>query len=539
MVTASAPRTIPQLVREAAKRYHDRPAVVEGEVRLGYRELAERVHETAAAYLAAGVSPGDRVAVWAPNRTEFVLAVLGAQTAGAAVVPLNTRYRGHEAVEILNRSRASALVLADGFLGTAFSRMLRDAAAERSRAGDQGSVPGVPALRTVVDIGAAPDTQIAVPWREFLAAGADIPTAHVEAVADAVTPDDVCDIMFTSGTTGAPKGVMSAHRQTIDVARVWGERAGLGPDDNYAVVNPFFHGFGYKAGMVTSLLFGATVHPVSVFDAEELLRLVESERISVMPGAPTLFTSLLDHPRLGAYDLSSLRYSVAGAATVPHSLFRRMRDELGFEAVTQGYGLTEALVVTISRPGEAPEHVAETTGPAVEGMEVRIVDAEGREVPCGQEGEVLVRGRNVMLGYFEDEEATRRAIDSDGWLHSGDIGRQDEHGCLRITDRLKDMFTVGGFNVYPAEVENVLAAHPHVSASAVVGVPDGRLGSVPFAFVVPRQGCEPEASELVGYCRERLANFKVPRGVRLCEELPRNASGKVLKTELREAAAGE
>lgn len=539
MVTARTPRTIPQLVRESAKRYHDRPAVVEGEVHLGYRELAEHVHETAAAYLAAGVSPGDRVAVWAPNRTEFVLAVLGAQTAGAAVVPLNTRYRGHEAVEILNRSRASALVLADGFLGTAFSRMLRDAAAERARAGGPGPVPGVPALHTVVDIGAAPDTRIAVPWREFLAAGAEVPTAHVEAVADAVTPDDVCDIMFTSGTTGAPKGVMSAHRQTIDVARVWGERAGLVPDDNYAVVNPFFHGFGYKAGMVTSLLFGATVHPVSVFNAEELLQLVESERISVMPGAPTLFTSLLDHPRLGAYDLSSLRYSVAGAATVPHSLFRRMRDELGFDAVTQGYGLTEALVVTISRPGEAPEHVAETTGPAVEGMEVRIVDAAGHEVPCGQEGEVLVRGRNVMLGYFEDEEATRRAIDSDGWLHSGDIGRQDGHGCLRITDRLKDMFTVGGFNVYPAEVENVLAGHPHVSASAVVGVPDGRLGSVPFAFVVPRQGCAPEASELVGYCRERLANFKVPRGVRLCEELPRNASGKVLKTELREAAAGE
>ncbi|MGW2182312.1 AMP-binding protein [Streptomyces sp. NPDC001732] len=332
---------------------------------------------------------------------------------------------------------------------------------------------------------------------------------------------------------------MSAHRQTIGVARVWAKGAALSPADNYGIVNPFFHGFGYKAGMIAALAAGSTIYPLPTFDADQILELIGSARISVLPGAPTIFTSLLDHPRLREFDLGSLRFAIAGAATVPESLFRRMLDELGFEAVAQAYGLTECVVATQSRPNEDPAHVAETTGPAVPGIEIRAVDADRKDVPVGQDGEILLRGDNVMLGYFEDEDETRAAIDAEGWFHTGDVGRLDEHGCLKITDRIKDVFIVGGFNVHPAEVENTLGAHPDISESAVVGIPDERLGTVPCAYVVPRRGAQPSAEDIIAFCRTRLANFKVPRKVVLIGEFPRNASGKILKRDLRGGAPAD
>ncbi|WP_413098234.1 AMP-binding protein [Streptomyces sp. Inha503] len=534
MSATPAPSTIPRLLAQVAERYGDHPAVVDGPTRIGYRQLAELALSTARAYTAVGVRPGDRVAVWAPNRLEFVLALLGAQCAGASAVPMNTRYRGHEAAVILRRARASALVLANGFLGVDYAAMLRAAAAEEAEPGETGPVPGLPWLRTVVDIDADRSSAEALSWADFTSRADEVAEKDGARIARAVGPDDICDIMFTSGTTGVPKGVMSAHRQTIGAAQVWAEGAALSPADRYAIVNPFFHGFGYKAGVIAALTAGTTIHPVATFDAGRLLALIQSARISVLPGAPTIFVSLLDHPRLPEFDLSSLRFATAGAATVPESLFRRMREELGFDTVAQAYGLTECTVATRSRPGEDPAHVEQTTGPAVPGIGIRVVDADGKDVATGQDGEVLLRGDNVMLGYFEDEAATRAAIDADGWFRTGDVGRLDEHGCLKITDRIKDVIIVGGFNVYPAEVENTLAGHPHVAESAVVGMVDARLGAVPCAYVAPRRRADPVEADLIAYCKERLANFKVPRKVIVVAELPRNASGKILKTGLRE-----
>ncbi|OLT37747.1 fatty acid--CoA ligase [Actinomadura sp. CNU-125] len=540
MHAVSRSATIPGMLRDAVRDHGARPAVVDGDVRLRYRDLAALVERAARAYLGIGVGSGDRVAIWMPNRYEFVVAMLGAQSVGAVVVPMNTRYRGHEAAAILARSRARALVTANGFLDLDLVGMLRTAAAEDASAGRSGAagpVAGLPHLRTVIDVPAGRAPAGALPWEDFLAAGDGVPAAAAREAADRVSPDDLCDILYTSGTTGRAKGVMSAHRQTVDVARIWAAGARLSPDDRYAVVNPFFHGFGYKAGVITALTAGAAVHPVPVFDGDGLLELIERERITVMPGTPTLFLSLLANPRLKEHDLSSLRFATAGAATVPETLFTRMRDELGFDQVAQAYGLTECMMVTRSRPDEDPRHVAETTGPPVDGVELRLVGRDGAEVAPGEDGEILVRGRNTMLGYFEDEEATRAAVDPDGWLHTGDVGRLDEHGCLKITDRLKDMFTVGGFNVYPAEVENVLAAHPDVAEAAVVARPDARMGSVAVAHVVARPGAAPDPGVLIEHCRARLAGFKTPREVLLTESLPRNASGKILKTELRARAA--
>ncbi|SHN43702.1 FadD3 family acyl-CoA ligase [Cryptosporangium aurantiacum] len=514
-------RTMPELLRTAADRFADGTAIVDGAVRVTYTELADQVRTAARAYLASGVRPGDRIAIWAPNRAEFVAALLGAEYVGIAVVPLNTRFRGHEAREILARSRAVALVVADGFLGADYLGMLRTAAADTVDASGAGPVPGLPHLRLVVELGEPRSGTVS--WADLLAAAERVPASAVEDAAGGVTPETVCDVLFTSGTTGAPKGVMSSHRQTLSVAAVWARGASLTPDDRYAVVNPFFHSFGYKAGIIAAMTAGTTIYPVATFDPEALLGLIERERITVLPGAPTIFTTLINHPKRETYDLSSLRFAIAGAASVPENLFQQMRDVLGFDTVAQAYGLTECVVATQSRPNEDPAHIAGTTGPAVPGLEIRI---------AGPEDEVQIRGANVMLGYFEDPDATAAAIDPDGWLHTGDQGRLDEHGCLTITGRIKDMFIVGGFNVYPAEVENVLADHPAVAEAAVIGVPDERLGSVGRAYVTLRPGATLDEDAVLAHCRERLANFKVPRSLVVLDELPRNAAGKILKRVL-------
>ncbi|QIX26575.1 AMP-binding protein [Nocardioides sp. JQ2195] len=526
--------TVPALIDGSAQRFGDSPAVVDGEHTLSYADLATESRRVARAYLAAGVRPGERVAIWAPNRIEYVLALLGAQVMGASVVPLNTRYRGREARVVLERARASALVLVNGFLGADYYAMLTESGADDARPGD-GPLAGLPHLHTVVDLGTAEHEGV-VGWDEFLA-GAESVSAETLAEAEAtITSETVADILFTSGTTGLPKGVMSAHRQTIGVAEVWASGASLTDADRYAIVNPFFHSFGYKAGIMACLVAGTTIYPVRTFDPPELMAFIEHERITVLPGAPTIFLTLINHPRLGEFDLSSLRFSIAGAASVPETLFQEMLDVLGFDQVAQAYGLTECVVATQSRRGEDPLHVAETTGPACPGIEVRTVDAEGNDVPVGADGEILLRGDNVMLGYFEDEAATAEAIDPDGWLHTGDVGRLDEHGCLKITDRIKDMFTVGGFNVYPAEIEGVLTSHADVVECAVIGIPDERMGAVGRAYVVLRTGAAIDEAELTAYCRTRLANFKVPREIVAITEFPRNASGKVLKRDLRDLA---
>jgi acyl-CoA synthetase (AMP-forming)/AMP-acid ligase II len=334
----------------------------------------------------------------------------------------------------------------------------------------------------------------------------------------------VSDILFTSGTTGRAKGAMSGHAQALGVAAAWAECAELTHRDRYLVINPFFHSFGYKAGILACLLTGAAVVPMPVFDPESALRLVEREAVTVLPGPPTLYRSLLDYPDRKRFDLDSLRLAVTGAAIVPVALIEEMRAELTFDEVLTAYGLTEAVVATMCRPGDDPATVARSCGRAAAGFELRLHP---------DTAEVLLRGPNVMLGYLDDPAATAEAIDQDGWLHTGDVGRVDEQGYLTITDRLKDMYICGGFNVYPAEVEHTLARLTGVAESAVVGVADARLGEVGRAYVVPRPGAHLTETDVLAFCAERLAGYKRPHAVEFRAKLPRNAGGKVLKTTLR------
>lgn len=293
-------------------------------------------------------------------------------------------------------------------------------------------------------------------------------------------------------------------------------------------MNPFFHTFGYKAGIIACLTRGATMVPQPVFNVDTVLANIASERISVLPGPPTLHQSLLDHPARDQHDLSALRLVVTGAAVVPLQLVERLRSELRIATVLTAYGLSEASgIVTMCRRGDAPETIASTSGRAIPGTEVRVLAG------TGEPGEVLVRGHHVMQGYFEDPEETAKAITEDGWLRTGDVGVLDDAGNLRITDRIKDMFIVGGFNAYPAEIEQLLGLHPDIADVAVIGVPDPRLGEVGKAYAVRRRDSTLTADDLIAWSRREMANYKVPREVEFVSELPRNASGKVLKTELR------
>jgi HIP---CoA ligase len=470
------------MVLSAADRFGDAEAVVDGPLRLSFNEVVERIRCAAGAFADVGIEKADRVAIWAPNSADWLIAAFGLLTAGGVLVPVNTRFKPVEAAHVIGRSGAKAVLVQKGFLGQ-----------------DYAAPAGIP----VIDLNS-----------DFLGSG--------KPFSRDVSGDDVSDIIFTSGTTGRPKGARMNHRQTLRMYGEWATLADLREGDRYLMINPYFHIFGLKAGLIASFLRGATMLPVAAFDIERVVELIEAERITMLPGPPTLYHSLL---AVGDKNkLATLRAGVTGAADIPVELVRRIHDELPFQTLMTGYGLTEAGNVTLSRPGDSFEDVATTAGLPCEDIEVRVAD----------DGEVLVRGYGVMQGYLDDPVATAEAIDEDGWLHTGDLGNFTEAGRLRIVGRKKDMFIVGGFNAYPAEIEGFLLEHPSVAQAAVIGVPDDRLGQVGKAFIVVKSGkTAVSGDELIAWSRERMAGFKVPRFVEFLDGLPLNATGKVMKDRLR------
>jgi acyl-CoA synthetase (AMP-forming)/AMP-acid ligase II len=517
-------RSIPAMTDAAATRFGQLDAVVDGDRRVSYAALLAQSRSFGAALVASGLEPGDRVAVWAFNCLEWVVAALGLLRTGAVLVPINTRFKGAEAGDILARSGARALVTVNGFLDVDYVEMLWSAGM------------ALPALETVVVArGAAPPGTDS--WEQFLGRATDEGRAEADRRSAALRPDDPADILFTSGTTGTPKGVVQTHGRTLHVATDWVAMTGLRRGDRYLMVNPYFHMFGLKAGILASVAAGATMIPEAVFDVDQLLGLVEVERVTVLPGPPTLYQSILEAPGLAERDLSSLRVAVTGAADIPVELVRRVRDELPFSLVVTGYGLTEAGTASATSPEDDAETVATTVGRPRPGFEICIVDEKDEEVVPGDAGEILVRGVSVLSHYLDDPEATDRAFTAEGWLRTGDLGVLDSTGCLRIVGRSKDMFIVGGFNVYPAEVENYLLEHPAVAQAAVVGTSDERMGEVGMAFLVLRPDATITADELIEWARTRMANYKVPRLVDFVDEFPLTATGKVRKGDLRDRAS--
>lgn len=518
--------TIPRLLFAAATYWPDELAIADGPHELTFPALRDAAVESARALASLGIVHGDRIAIWAPNGYRWVIAALAVHLCGGVLVPISTRMKGPEASYILNQSGTRAIFVPRNFQKIDFLRMLADET--------------LPALDHRILLDDDGDGDGSMSWRAFLSRAEAVKESDIVERACAVAPDDVSDLLYTSGTTGRPKGVMTGHAQNLAVFRIWSERVGLRRGDRYLVVNPFFHSFGYKAGWLSCLIRGATTIPHAVFDADAVLARIGRERITVLPGPPTMYLSMLASPALASADLRTLRLAVTGAAAIPVSLIERLKTDLGFETVVTAYGLTESCgVVSICRPDDDPETVATTSGCAIPHLELRCVDPIGTEVPRGEPGEIVVRGPNVMQGYFEDPEETAKAIDPDGWLHTGDVGVMDERGYLRITDRIKDMFIVGGFNCYPAEIESMMIEHPVVAQVAVVGSSDPRLGEVAMAFVVRAGNGTLDAAELVDWCRDRMSNYKVPRRVAFVEELPLNPAGKVQKFVLRERARAE
>jgi HIP---CoA ligase len=472
------------MVLSAADRFGDAEAVVDGPLRLTFAEVVDRIRCAAGAFAEFGIGKGDRVAVWAPNSAEWMIAAFGLQTAGGVLVPVNTRYKTEEAADIIGRSGAKAVLIQEGFLDQDYT---------------------APADVPVIDLKS-----------DFLTSGS--PSARD---GGDVNGTDISEIIFTSGTTGRPKGVLMNHIQNLRHYEEYSELIDLREGDRYLQINPYFHTFGLKAGLLSSFIRGATMLPVDVFDIGRVVEMVVAERITVLPGPPTLYHSLLaveDKSKL-----ATLRVGVTGAADIPVELIRRAFDELPFQLLATGYGLTEGGTATLSRPGDSPEEIATTAGLPLGGVEVRIAD----------DGEVLMRGFTVMQGYLDDPAATAEAVDSDGWLHTGDLGTLDAAGRLRIVGRKKDMFIVGGFNAYPAEIEGFLLEHPAVAQAAVIGVPDERMGQVGKAFIVAKDGGPTISGEdLVAWSRQRMAGFKVPRYVEFLDKLPLNATGKVMKDKL-------
>jgi acyl-CoA synthetase (AMP-forming)/AMP-acid ligase II len=513
--------SIPAMLTSAEERFAGRTALRDGQTSVSYAELAGAARGFGAALVESGIEPGDRVSIWCFNCAEWVIAVLGIFSAGAVLVPVNTRFKGAEAADILGRSRARALVTVTDFLGTDYVAMLESA-----------GIP-LPALETiVVPVGAA--RAPAVGWADFVGRATPAALAEVDRRSAALGPDDPSDVLFTSGTTGVPKGVVMTHGRTLTVAIDWVAMTGLTAGDIYLQVNPYFHMFGLKAGILASVASGATMLPEPVFDAERVLSRVAAERVTVLPGPPTLYQAVLEHPARDRTDLSSLRVAVTGAADIPVELIRRVHDELPFSKIVTGYGLTEGGTACATTEGDDAEAIATTVGRPRPGFEVRIVD-DARDVDAGEAGEVLLRGRSIMAGYLDDPEETAKVLSADGWLRTGDLGVLDDAGRLRIVGRVKDMFIVGGFNAYPAEIENALLLHPAVTQAAVIGIPDERLGEVGMAFVVVAQPVS--GDEIIEWSRGRMANYKAPRVVEVVDELPVNATGKVLKDALRQRAA--
>jgi acyl-CoA synthetase (AMP-forming)/AMP-acid ligase II len=516
-------KTTPQLVEAAAATYGDKPFIEDEGQSISFAQFQQLCRTAAAGLHANGFEAGQRAAVWAPNMHQWIIAALAIQYAGGVLVTVNTRYKGAEAAAILNSGEVSVLFCIGDFLGDYYPQLLQDSS--------------LPLLQEIIVFGqraGQPHTD----WDDFLARGRDYlagPNAtKVSQTASWVSSDDPADILFTSGTTGAPKGVVSQHQQNLTTFRLWTEILGLTEQDRYLVINPFFHSFGYKAGILACLLRGTTLLPHKVFDADEVMQRIQQQHITMLPGAPTLFQSMLASPRRAEFDLSTLNKSATGAATIAVELIKRMRSDLGIETVITAYGLSECCgLATMCRPGDSADLIANTSGRALPGVEVSCVDDQSQPLAAGEAGEILIRGFNVMPGYLNDPEATAEAIDANGWLHTGDVGHLDEAGNLTITDRLKDMFITGGFNCYPAEIENQLCDHPDISMAAVIGVPDERMGEVAMAWLVRNSGSALDEASLKSWCRQHMANYKVPRLFRFVDALPLNASGKVLKTELR------
>jgi fatty-acyl-CoA synthase len=517
------------------RRDPDGLAIVDRGIRLTWAEVDERSRQVARGLLARGVGRGDHVAVWLPNWSEWLLIWLGALRLGAVVVPVNTKFKAHEAGYVIRKSDAKVLFVPSSFLGIRYEELLREICPTWSVGADRPCTE-LPELRDLVVLGEP--SELGMGYEEFLTAGDEVGSGAVDEASRQVVPDDAVAIVFTSGTTGFPKGVVHDHR-VLRMMTAVSEWFSYSSDDRILGHLPLFHVAGLFSSFLPAMINGGAFVLMEQWDPTRALELIDSERVSVLSGIPTHFLDLLSHSELDSYDTSSLRIGWIGGATIPPEVIRGCSETLGMDGLLPIYGMTETTSTTaVGRVDDPLDVRLSGKGLPIGGYEVSVVDpSTGAHLRPGEEGEIVVRGYTVMRGYYRDPEATAAVFDDDGWFHTGDLGIFDRDGYLQITGRLKDMFIVGGNNVHPADVENVLLRMPGIRQAYVVARQDDRLGEVGVAFIERDSDDAPSREDVVAYCRAHLSSFKVPRDVVFMDSWPLTPTGKIQRFRLRELAS--
>ncbi|MBU5613410.1 AMP-binding protein [Geomonas azotofigens] len=535
--------TVGALLDDIAARFPDNDALVyvERGLRYSYREFNERCRQVAKGLLRMGVKKGDHLAIWAYNVPEWVTLQFATAKIGAVLVTVNTSYKSAELEYLLKQSDSSVLFLVQGFKDTNYIETLESVVPELA-----GSTPGgltsaaLPCLKHVVFIGdGAPDGMIN--FESIVELGKEVSDTELAAVEATLSTYDVINMQYTSGTTGFPKGVMLTHHNVVNNGFNIGECMRFTERDRLCIPVPFFHCFGCVLAVMACVTHGTTMVPVEIFDPLKVLQAIEKERCTAVHGVPTMFIAELEHPRFAEFDLTSLRTGIMAGSNCPIEVMRRVIRDMHASEITIAYGQTESSpVITQTRTDDPIELKVATVGRVLPNVELKIVDIEtGAELPPGKQGELCTRGYLVMKGYYKMPEETAKAIDADGWLHTGDLAVMDENGYCKITGRIKNMIIRGGENIYPREIEEFLYTHPKISDIQVYGVPDRKYGEQVMAAVVLKQGSEMTEEEVKEFCRGRIANYKIPKYVRFVDSYPMTASGKIQKFKLREMAIRE
>lgn len=530
--------TIGRLLEQTAEAHADRDAVVypDRNIRYTYAQFDSLCRQTAKGLMRMGIGKGDHVAIWASNIPEWLAVQFATAKIGAVLVTVNTNYQAHELDYLLKQSDAAALIIMDSYRGTSYPDIVNSLIPELQEAKPgQLKSERYPFLKTLIYIGNKRLPGL-YHWDDIEILAKTVTDAELKARMNGLDKDDVINMQYTSGTTGFPKGVMLTHFNVINNAANIAECMALSSQDRMCIPVPFFHCFGCVLGVLACVSVGAAMIPVPEFDPVTVLKTVEKEKCTALHGVPTMFIAELHHPDFDAYDLSTLRTGIMAGSPCPSEVMKAVIERMGMKDITIAYGQTEASpVITQTRANDSFIRRVETTGRALPHTEVKIVEpGTCQEVQRGVQGELCTRGYHVMKGYYKDKEATRKAINHDGWLFTGDLAVMDEDGYCRITGRLKDMLIRGGENIYPREIEEFLYRHPAVLDVQVVGVPDAKFGEEAAAWIKLKDGKSVSSDELKAYCKGKIARHKIPRYVIFTDDYPMTASGKIQKYKLRE-----
>jgi fatty-acyl-CoA synthase len=531
---------IGQYFEKVAAEQPDRDFVVypDRDLRWSYSAFDERVDQLAKGLLAIGIGKGDHVGVWARNVPDWLTLAFATSKIGAVLVTVNPVYKAHELAYVIKQSDMKALAIIDAFRDVDYVQIVRELVPE-SMSQERGRLDSAefPMLKSLIYMGPEKHRGFyAMP--ELLLLGEHTPEDDLRAITASLSADDTINMQYTSGTTGFPKGVMLTSRNILNNGFYIGERQKLTPEDRVCLPVPLFHCFGIVLGVLAVLTHGSAAVMVESFDPVIVLAAVQKEKATALYGVPTMFIAELAHPMFDMFDLTSLRTGIMAGSPCPIETMRQVIDKMHASEMTICYGLTEASpVFTQTTTDDTLERKCETVGRKHDEVEVRVVDPEtGEDCPPNVPGEFLCRGYNIMRGYYKMPEATEKAVDADGWLHSGDIGTVDEHGYYRITGRIKDMIIRGGENIYPREIEEFLYTMPGVEDAQVVGIPDAKYGEIVGAFVRRAAGSDISESDVQEFARARMARYKAPKHVFFVDSFPMTASGKIQKYKLRDMA---